>query len=275
MPNDRELPPHLRVFMHTWASCAATIQAQIKPVAPIPDIAPLPHDYRQLKTWAILQNKTLQRWSERLLRWINGSLADALADPAITPEAMQSCAGRVSGFAEELATQRHLLQRYATKPDFRGAVLHVDAIIEDIQQQLLGWIRQTLRTLQDAGQRLKTDPDPELPIELEVCFHLTRGSATQAYLRWLKRIDPEAETHLFSSDASELPAPPTDSLLSYLSVEAVLAIGAVVFGVVLWLVGGKQALIFLLLGILAVVVIRFFIRHPFLALLAFLFGSLD
>lgn len=274
MPNDRELPPHLRVFMNTWASCAATIQAQIKPVAPIPDIAPLPHDYRQLKTWAILQNKTLMQWRERLLRWINGSLADALADPAIEPEAMQSCAGRISGFAEELATQRHLLQRYATQADFRGAVLHVDAIIEDIQQQLLGWIRQTLRTLQDAGQRLKTDPDPELPIELEVCFHLTRGSATQAYLRWLKRIDPEAETHLFSSAAAEPPTP-ADSLLRYFSVEAVLVIGAVVFGVLLWLVGGAQALIFLLLGILAFVVIRFFIRHPFLALLALLFGSID
>lgn len=261
MSEDLRLPPHLCVLRDEWAALAARLAC-----APLQSMAVAgdsigPDEVPQVQEFSNQQLRALNSWVERLMDWTNGPLAAALANPAIDEDEMRRVSGRFGHFADELLYQRRQLAAFSDDPALRAAAPHFDAAWLALLQQSRAFAERVVAALDAAGDpRARHDSDT---LELSFTFVPNIDAPMAALKAWIQgvtrrfgpTVPPRADTA------------PHGAAKRPVGWIALFVLAVCLFPLALSWLGSGTAL--LIIGIALIVIV---IRHPLLALLAFLIG---
>ncbi len=261
MRQDLRLPPHLCVLRGEWAALATRLAcAPLRSLAVAGDSIG-PDEVPQVQELSNRQLRALNSWIERLMDWTNGPLATALANPAIDEDEMRRVSGRFGHFADELLYQRRQLAALAEDPTLRTGAAHFDAAWLALLQQTRAFAERIVAALDAAGDPWARHEGDTL--ELSFTFVPNIDVPMAALQAWIQGV-----TQRFGSTA-----PPRADTAPHVAAErplgwiALFVLAVCLFALALPWLGSGIAL--LIIGIALIVIV---IRHPLLALLAFLLG---
>jgi hypothetical protein len=192
-------------------------------------------------------------------------MAAAFADPDIDDQAMRRVAGRLSCFAEELVDCRRGLRRLAHEPALRAVASRLDAVCFELQKQLKGFVSGVVGGLDPEVLRQRREASVENDVDVAFTLRIEMDEALAEVDAWIER----------ARGASVCPAPvlavQEEESASHVSQNAdrlanVMTGLLVVVLLLLILVFGNGALFFFLLAAIVI----FVIRHPLMALIAFI-----
>lgn len=257
-----ELPAHLIALRETWRGEAERLRVDIAPLLPHCFEPPSPQHYRRFQTWNRQQTAALKAWVERIVAWFREPLAQALDDPSASASSMQRTAVQLGCFVNELLDYRASLRAIVHDPALRGAAPWVDTACLVLLEQLRDFIAAVVGALEPGALAAARAASGKDRIELDFRFRPDIAVPMANYAAWLRHVHEirGGEGHAVTAPA----APPTVPwYVNALTVVLLSALVAVLFwlGPLSWL---------LLLGIALLV---FIVRHPLLAILAFLIGS--
>jgi hypothetical protein len=266
MSGQLEIPRHLKVLRDDWAALAEHLARETAAPMRVFTEAVARADVPELADWLTAEMSALSEWIAGLTAWMDGPLAIALGEPATPDQAMRRIAGRLRYFCDELIGRRLWLVEHFEEPITRAAAPRLDRVYHSLLRQLRSFVVEVVAGL-DALLDPATRPSGG-HIELAFTFKPDLTTECAALSAWLRRTQEGLE-RVPSSPMPIIPRRP--SWLGYAAMTLVWIVGAAMIVapvVAIVLYPGWSLLIAVLVGWVVLVV-----RHPLLALLAFILGS--
>lgn len=266
MTESMEVPRHLKVLRDGWATLTEHLAR--KTVAPMRVVMEVivPTDVPELAAKVTVELSALEAWIARVTDWLNGPLAKALGDPAISDQDMRRIAGRLTCYSDELIERRQWLLEHFGKQIIRAAAPRLDRVYFSLLQQLRSFAIEVIAGM-DALSDSVTRPGGAR-IDLSFTFKpdvTAEFAALSACIRrteeGLRRPRPVSMPNV--PPARKVPAESVTLGLIWSFVAAVFIAGfAAILIYPVWA---------FLIGLLIAFVVLI-IRHPLIVLLAFILG---
>lgn len=251
------LPEHLVALREAWRREAERLQlGVVPPLAHSFEHPPL-EGYGEFLAWNREQTEALQRWVTRTTNWLSGPLAYALEHPP-GAAAMGRTASQLGRCIDELHEQRALLRTADRDPTLRSTAPWVDAAWFALLEQLRDFVTSVVQALEPETLAKTSASTAEGKIELDFCFRPDIAVPMANYAAWLRN----ASGRISRSAGETSPLPPARPASLY----GALLVAIVLLALIFW--AGALAWIW----IIGIALILFIVRHPLLALLAFIIG---
>lgn len=269
MSDSSGLPRHLRVMRDEWADVVSWLGRHTAACLPLTANSIHPGDRAACAAQVAGEMAAIQSWVERADIWLNGALAQALANPDIADADMRQCAGRLGNFAGELVERRQRLAAQCGAAGMDAAAPRVDAMYFTLLSQLREFTTRVVAALDEVDDPATRPPGDS--VELNFLFKPNINAPADALTAWMKT---QVESLRPMAGPAPVPARPhvvqAGTPRQAIGDEIATAIGVVVavliVGAALWAVIAAPVLVFLVVALIGLFV--FLYRHPFIAILA-------
>lgn len=270
------IPRHLGVLAEVWKCSVERLASRIAPPLAVPAGPATRHEVAAFTDVAQHELDVVRQWIERVSDWFEGPLTAALEHSEIEDPRMQDVAGRIQSFTDELVERRKLFRMLAESSSFAKLAPRLDTVHAALLKQLHDFMAAIVDALgptamhhpnaKRSGDTMELSfhfkPDIERPIK-ELCRWMERSrraiksDTRQGFIG----TGPRSATHLAATRGHQDDDTQRLVIIAVCVVAALLGTALYFFGV------GITFWILVLLGVLV-----FIIRHPFISLLALLFG---